>query len=129
MPKARLTKEEKEYQNKIMRDYDLSMMACAVMKCKSKSSYKELLKKLQYESSVIIEMQNTYYDLEPTKIREFFNHSKNKLVLAHAFLRTLYGLDPNKRINQMFMKKAFKFKNWYENVYLKEELKDDETKI
>lgn len=109
-----LSKEEKDYQNKIMRDFEMSILACAVAKSTMKKSYKEIFNQLTEDRDLIVWMQDNYYDLKPTEIRSFFNYSKNELPLAHSFIKTLYGIDTSKRINGMFIKTARKFKAWYD---------------
>lgn len=112
--KRNLSKEEKEYQLKMIREFDMTRSSCANMKCITRKSYKELLIELNEDRAILKSMQDNYYDLKPTQIKSFFSHSKNSLVLAHTFIRTLYSQNVNKKTNRMFMKTARRFKDWYE---------------
>lgn len=112
--KRSLNKEEKEYQKKMMIDFSMTRSSCANMKCITKKSYKELFFQLEDESKLIAHMQDIMYDLKPKDIKDFFSHSKNNFVLAHHFINTLYAQDPTRKMNAMFMKKAKRFKDWYD---------------
>lgn len=118
----RLSKEDKEAEQIIMRDFEMTRMSISVIKCTKKITHQQILEKLEQEKEIIAYLQNNCYDLKPTEIRYFFNHSKFDLVLAHDFLKRLYYQDTNKRVNGMFIKTAIRFKAWYDEKFKMEKV-------
>lgn len=118
----KLLKEEKEYQLKMIKEFDMTRSSCRNMKCVTRKTYIELFKQLENERELITDMQNKFYDLRPKDIKDFFSHSKNDLVLAHHFVNTLYAQDPTRKMNAMFMKKAKRFKDWYDEKFKMEKV-------
>ena len=122
MRRINLSKQELHFKALILKNFEVNKNVVAVMKSVSKMSFEEIYNKSEFEKSIIKYLQQNCYDLKPTEIRYFFNHSKFDLVLAHDFLRRLYYQDINKRVNGMFIKTAIRFKDWFDNEFKMEKV-------
>lgn len=119
----KLNSEDSYFLNLLILDFELNKSAIAMKKSREKLSYKQLYKKLKDNEKVIIELQEKLADKKASDIKDFFSHSKNDLVLAHHFVNTLYAQDPTRKMNAMFMKKAKRFKDWYDEKFKMEKVR------